>query len=146
MEGRYADSRLTVDLAALGENYQLLKDRVSPAETAAVVKANAYGLGSVTVTKQLAKQGCRLFFVAQLEEALELREAGIQQDIAVFHGVQMGQEAVFDEHGLIPVLNNLGQIQRWNEWAKNQPGPLPAIIHTDTGMNRLGLDVKDVEA
>ena len=143
---RYADTTLTVNLDALAANYRLLQSRVGSAKVAAVVKANAYGMGVIPVAKRLISEGCSLFFVAHLDEAIELREAGIQQHIAVFHGLRAGQEAVFSEYNVVPVLNDLGQVRRWSGWAKNQPSALPAIIHTDTGMNRLGLDIKDVEA
>ena len=109
------------------------------------VKANGYGLGSCPIATALAKAGCELFFVASLSEALELRAALRRTGhgflpIMVLHGIQRGQEADFTAHHLEPVLNDLDQISCWRLHAKKTGKTLPALLHFDTGMNRLGLD------
>ncbi len=142
----YADATLTVHLDAIAANYRLIATRVAPAEAAAVVKADAYGLGVIPVAERLVKEGCRLFFVATLDEAVELRIGLPSATIAVFHGVRFGQEQVFLEHHLIPVLNTLEQISRWSVMAVGAPSALPAMMHIDTGMNRLGLSISEAEA
>ena len=68
-----APTILTIDLGALKRNYRLLASRAGPAECAAVVKADAYGLGIGPVAGALRDAGCRTFFVATLDEALALR-------------------------------------------------------------------------
>src|SRR5439155_26163868 len=86
----------------------------APAECAAVVKANAYGLGAAPVARSLAAAGCRMFFVASLDEAIALRQAlGDGCDIAVLNGLMSGTAREFVEYGLLPVLNHPGQIQEW---------------------------------
>ena len=141
-----SDSSITIDLDAINANWRYIDGLSAPTtKTAAVVKANAYGLGSCAVAKALAQAGCKLFFVASLAEAIELRAVFRQighndLTIMVFHGVQVGQEADFTAHQCEPVLNDLEQISRWQLYAAKNGTMLPAVLHFDTGMNRLGLD------
>jgi alanine racemase len=139
-----ADAVLTVDLAAIVANWRQLQRRVAPAECAAVVKADAYGLGAEEVAPPLEAAGCRSFYVAQLDEALVLRRALPTAEIAVFDGILPGAEAEFAAHRLIPVLNSLEQIDRWAALARGW-NELPAMLHLDTGLTRLGLGKADVE-
>jgi alanine racemase len=141
-----ASAVLEINLGAIVENWRLLAQKAAPAACAAVVKANAYGLGAAPVAQALAAAGCRLFFVATLDEAIALRAAlGPAPEIAVFNGpppgTEPGTEAEFVAHGLIPVLNEPGQIENW----KRRPGS-PAILHVDTGMSRLGLSPREFAA
>ena len=122
-------ARLTVDLDALAANYRRFRDSASGG-SAAVVKANAYGLGVGPVARRLTEEGCRQFFVATNAEGRELR--GIlpdteKFDIFVFSGVADGD-------GLIPVVNHPDQIRAG-----------PVALHVDTGMQRLGFDDLDAD-
>jgi alanine racemase len=135
-----AASILEIDLGAVVENWRLLAARVAPALCAAVVKADAYGLGAAKVAPALAAAGCRTFFVAQLDEALVVRAVLPQAEIAVLNGLLPGTSRVFLDARLTPVLNDLAQIERWRRKGQARP----AILHVDTGMNRLGLAAKDV--
>src|SRR5437763_10449317 len=115
-----AGALLEIDLGAIVSNWRLLAERAAPAQCAAVVKANAYGLGAAPVTRALAAAGCRLFFVATLDEGIALRAAlGREPEIAVFNGPLPGTAAEFAAHRLIPVLNDPGQIEEWRK------APLP---------------------
>lgn len=129
---------LTIDLAALTRNYQRLQQELKGAECAAVVKANGYGLGAVPVAQALAKAGCSHFFVATLEEALQLRAALPGVTIYVFHGLRSGEEKTFTHHRLIPVLNTPEHIALW---AKTGGA---AALQLDTGMSRLGLAESEI--
>lgn len=139
-----ADAVLTIDLTAITANWRKLKRMAEPAECAAVVKADAYGLGADAVARALEEAGCRSFYVAQLDEGIALRRVLPSAEIVVCDGVVRGAEAEFVEHCLIPVLNSLDQIDRWAAHAHGQ-NELPAILHIDTGMNRLGLGKAEVE-
>ena len=122
-------ARLTVDLDALAANYWRFGESASGG-SAAVVKANAYGLGVAPVARRLAGEGCRQFFVATDAEGRELRNILPDPetfDIFVFSGAVGGE-------GLIPVVNHAGQIR---------PGPV--ALHVDTGMHRLGFDDLDAD-
>jgi len=130
---------LRVDLDALARNFRALRARAEPAECAAVVKANAYGLGVERVARRLEREGCRKFFVATLAEARELRAIVTAAEIYVFEGAVDGAVAKLAELYARPVLNTLEQVERWR-------GRGPAALHLDTGMNRLGLGLADVAA
>jgi alanine racemase len=137
-----AGAILEIDLGGIVANWRLLGQKAAPAACAAVVKANAYGLGAAPVARALAAAGCRLFFVATLDEAIALRSAlGPEPEIAVFNGPLPGTAVEFAPHRLIPVLNDPGQIEAW----KKQPS-VPAILHVDTGMSRLGLTAREFAA
>src|SRR5437667_4295541 len=134
-----ATAILEIDLAGICENWRLLAQRVEPASCAAVVKADAYGLGAVPVASALARAGCRMFFTATLDEAIELQEKlSTPCEIAVLNGVLPGSAGDFVAHELIPVLNDPAQIAEWQQLAASTGG-LPAMLHIDTGMARLGL-------
>jgi alanine racemase len=138
---------LTVDLAALCANYRLLKQRHAAGKVAAVVKANAYGLGMVPVATALAeREGCTVFFVATLSEAVTLREALPAAIIHVFAGPLKGEEADYAVHRLRPVLNSMEHLERWRAFRQHtgEVSPLPAALHVDTGMCRLGLSMEDL--
>lgn len=129
---------LTIDLARLTANYRLLQQHFSGGQCAAVVKANAYGLGAVPIAEALSEAGCNTFFVATIEEGIALRGALPEAAIAVFHGVGEGEAHAFVRHRLIPVLNSPQQLARWQEVA-SQGESRPSFLHIDTGMARLGL-------
>src|SRR5438874_13598768 len=98
-----AGALLEIDLGAIVSNWRRLAERAAPAECAAVVKANAYGLGAAPVAHSLAAAGCRMFFVASLDEAIALRQAlGDAPEIAVLNGPFPGTAADFAQHHLVP--------------------------------------------
>jgi alanine racemase len=125
-------ARLTVDLDAIAANWRLISQK---AKAAAVVKADAYGLGAVPVARALVRAGCTRFFVATLGEAVALRQALADPEILVLNGVEAATAAIMEQNRLIPVLNTKKQIEVW--------GRRPAALHFDTGMSRLGLDAAD---
>jgi alanine racemase len=132
--------RALIDLGAVVDNWRMLAERASPAQAAAVVKADAYGLGATPVGRALASVGCTRFYVAWPQEGAELRKAvGAGPEIAVFNGPSPDTLSDFAPHGLEPVLNSLEQIELWANAG-------PASIHVDTGMNRLGLSKYDWKA
>jgi alanine racemase len=133
-----AGTVLDIDLAAIAGNWRRLQAELQPpALAAAVVKADAYGLGMADVAPALATAGCRLFFVATLDEGIALRRVLPKAEIAVLNGLLPDTGGEFRQARLLPVLNDLGQIAEWREDAATRR--LPAVIHVDTGMARLGL-------
>ncbi|MEX2010080.1 MAG: alanine racemase [Dongiaceae bacterium] len=130
---------LSIDLTAIAANYRLLAARLGPApDCAAVVKADAYGLGVAAVAPTLHDAGCRIFFVATLDEGIELRGLLPEAEIYAFNGLAAGGAEAFLAHALRPVLNSLGEIDAWAAMGRRR-GPAPAALHIDTGMARLGL-------
>ena len=138
---------LTIDLAAIVANHRLLAARAPKSEVAGVVKADAYGLGARQVSGALASAGCRSFFVAQLGEAIALRpHLPTDASLHVLNGLLAGEESIFAANGFVPVLNDLDQIARWRACARGLGRPLPAAVHFDTGMSRLGLSPAEADA
>lgn len=137
-------ARLTIDLDAIVRNWQALDALSAPGvETAAVVKADAYGLGAATVAPALAASGVRTFFVALAEEGVALRAAlGPRPAIYVFAGLLPGDAPLFAKADLIPCLNSAGQVA---EFLRTLPGR-PSALQLDTGMNRLGLEPAEFDA
>lgn len=135
-----ASGYLTIDLSALARNYERLAADVAPARAAAVVKADAYGLGAHEVAPKLQAHGCRHFFVAQFVEALALRPL-LAADAAVFvlNGLQPGNEIACAREGIVPVINSLDQWRQWAGAARSFARRLPAVLQFDTGMSRLGV-------
>lgn len=138
---------LTIDLAAIRSNYRGLRKAAAGAAVAGVVKADAYGLGAARIVPILYAEGCRTFFVAQLMEALALREAlPGDAELLVLNGVQPGLEAVCAERRIVPVLNSHPQFEAWRALAHRLRQRLPAALQADTGMSRLGMPPEEVQA
>ncbi|MPZ11187.1 MAG: alanine racemase [Kiloniellaceae bacterium] len=139
---------LTIDLAAIAENYRRLKSAFQQRAVAAVVKADGYGLGAEQVAPALIKAGARSIFVAQLDEALKLRplldRCHPAISLYVLNGLMPGAEADYADNTLLPVLNSLGEIEAWSRFARQREKALPAAIHLDSGICRLGLPPDEV--
>lgn len=134
---------LTIDLAAIAENYRLLAGRSRPAECAGVVKADAYGLGAAMVAPTLWAAGCRTFFVATFDEGVALRRILPQARIYVLGGLQAPDPQTYVLHGLRPSLTSLSEIERWRTSAAGRTD-MAAGLHVDTGMARLGLPADEL--
>ncbi|WP_119167948.1 alanine racemase [Algihabitans albus] len=138
-----AGAILEIDLPALAANWQRLAAETAPAEAAAVVKADAYGLGIAQAAPALWAAGARAFFVAQLDEALALRSILPQATVYVLNGLMAGAEADYLARDLCPVLNSLEDLTRWKQISRERKRA--AALQIDTGMSRLGLDARDLE-
>jgi alanine racemase len=135
---------LTIDLDAIAANWRAL-DRMTGAavQTAAVVKADAYGLGVTRVVRALANAGARRFFVAAAEEGAAVRQAlGPGPQISVLSGHMAGDTEMIHDLDLTPMLNSLDQITRHLE---SLPGHAFGV-QLDTGMNRLGVEMLEWQA
>ena len=144
-----AGAILTVDLDAVRANYRLLRARGASgggAACAAVLKADAYGLGMPQVAAALVREGCRDFFVAHLDEGIRLRQI-VPPDctIRVMHGAMPGTARDCFQHDLVPVLNDPGQVAEWRALAQDLGRRLPAALQVDTGMSRMGLARADLD-
>jgi alanine racemase len=131
-------ARLTVDHAAIVENWRFFKKAAPAAAVSAVVKADGYGLGSAGASRALAQAGARVFFTATFAEALLVRKAlGEGPQIFVLNGPSEADAENFVGAKLTPILNSLEQIKLWNARG-------PAGMHIDTGMNRLGVGPEEL--
>lgn len=136
-----ATARLDIDLSALLHNYRTLQARAGAAEVAPVVKADGYGLGAAAIASHLVRHGAQTVFVARLSEGVSLRKAlGSGPVIYVLDG--LSDPSIFAAHDLRPVINSSEQYQRWI----SGPDTLAVALHIDTGMNRLGVRMGDLDA
>jgi alanine racemase len=111
-----------------------------------VLKADAYGTGAAQAATALHAAGCRHFFTAHLAEAIEIRGLVPGAMLAALNGPLPGSEAAHVAHDVIPVLGSLGDIARWSARARLVGRALPALLHVDTGLARLGLEAREVAA
>jgi len=132
---------LTIDLNALANNWQALDRMSNPAvETAAVVKADGYGLGAGVVARHLMREGVNKFFVAATEEGAALRaQIGDTSEIYVLSGHMVGDTDMIRDARLVPMLNSREQITRHFDTLPTTPFG----VQLDSGMNRLGLEPAD---
>jgi len=140
---------LTIDVAAIAANWRTLARRTRTAECAAVVKANAYGLGVEAVTSKLDGAGCKTFFVADLAEARRVRACARGAVIYVLGGFSPDIGPGYIDVGARPVINSTTELAEWDAFVAANNWRGGAAIHVDTGMNRLGIPydraVKDFE-
>jgi len=135
-------SCLEIHLDRVRRNYLYLQKRLKKgADCAAVVKADAYGLGVAEVVTELHKSNCRHFYVAHAADGMIVRDAlkGREARVYVLNGPYGTAAEEFPRNNLIPVLNSPGDIEYWSGFAKKSGRRQAAIIQLDTGMNRLGL-------
>jgi alanine racemase len=125
---------LEVDLDAVAGNWTTLRASHPAGAVAAVVKADVYGTGAAAVAARLYREGCRHVLTATLDEALTIRGLVPEALVAVLSGLPPGTAGAFRAAGVTPVLGSLDEIDAWRG-----SGGGAAILHIDTGMNRLGL-------
>ncbi|WP_336945783.1 alanine racemase [Asaia sp. HN010] len=138
---------LRIDLDALKQNYTLLTRKVGRGvAVGAAVKADAYGLGVARVAPALYRAGCRRFFVATVDEGLDLRPL-LPDDaaICILNGPPVASERVLAASGLTPVLNSLDQARRWAALCLETGRKMPCLLQLDSGMSRFGLSGEDLD-
>lgn len=143
-EGDFEAARLTVRLDAIAANYRTYRRMTGPCAVAAVVKADAYGMGAAAVAPALVDAGCDSFFVARLEEGVALRKLAPGARIFVLDGAHPDAVPALITHRLTPALNSLAEIAAWSAAADAARTSLDAVVHVDTGMNRLGLPPEEL--
>jgi alanine racemase len=137
---------LTVDLDAIAANWHTLKRELPAVECAAVVKANAYGMGLDAVAAKLAREGCATFFVADVAEARRVRACAAEAAIYVLDGYTPGLGEIFMDINARPVINSMTELAEWDAFAAAKGWRGGAALHVDTGMRRLGISVEEAAA
>lgn len=135
-----------ISLSALRRNYQRVRTLAGRRKVMAVAKADAYGHGAVPVAKCLAQCGVDWFGVATVEEAVELREAGIEQPILLLGGLYMSDPADLIEYRLTPSVSSTARLDTYAECARRYQKPVDLHLKVDTGMGRLGLPPDRLES
>ena len=134
-------SQFSIDLDALAHNFEALSRLAGSRQKMAVVKANAYGHGALACARVL-ETSVDAFAVAITEEAIELREAGIDKPILVLQGPHSSDDLdIISAHSLWPAVSNHHQL-KWLIAQTDKPDQV--WLKVDTGMHRLGFDPNDV--
>lgn len=137
---------LDIDLSALARNWQAADAASGRAQTAAVIKADGYGVGIANAARAFAEGGCTTFFVATVAEGRAARAAVAEADIYVLNGVMPGEAPAAAQARLRPVLNSAAAVAAWARVCAEAGARLPAALHLDTGLNRLGLSADELAA
>ena len=137
-----------VSLATLRPNFRIVQKHVGAAVTVcAVVKADAYGHGAVECSRALEGEGAKWLGVTSLDEAIPLREAGIQSNVLLMTGFWRGEEAEIIRLQLTPTVWELWQIESLEKAAAGLGvARHPVHLKVDTGMGRLGVAVEQLPA
>ncbi len=131
---------LTIDLNAIQQNWLKLST-ASLANVAGVIKANAYSLGAKEIGRALYAAGCREFFLASLDEAIEARSYLPKEAVIyVLGGLRDVDISMLCAHDLIPVLCSAYDVERWLKFKGRQQLNAAAALKINTGMTRFGLD------
>jgi alanine racemase len=139
---------LEVSLTTLRHNFRTVHSFVRPeAEVCAVVKSDAYGHGAAICALALQEEGARWFAVSTAEEGITLREGGIRGRILLLAGILRGDEEIIIRYGLSPTIWDWNHIELLENAAeKLKPKvPIPVHLQVNTGMNCLGVDLKDLQ-
>ena len=139
--------RAHIHLSNIADNWRTLRSAQASGVTGAVIKADAYGHGLPQVAETLHDAGCDHFFVAHSYEAEITRATlGSHPNIYVLNGPSPDEEALYRENALIPVINSSFQYRTMADWlVDGVKMPRGYALHFDTGMNRLGLPMKDAQ-
>ena len=128
-----------ISLGKLRRNFSLVRDLAAERKVMAVIKADAYGHGAVQVAKALAACGVDWFGTATVEEAVELRDAGITEPVLLLGGLYMSDPADLIEYQLTPSVSSTARLDTYSECARRYGKPIEFHLKVDTGMGRLGL-------
>jgi alanine racemase len=136
-------TRAEIDLEAIAHNFAEVRSN-SGAEVLAVVKADAYGHGVVPVVERLERAGAMGFAVALAEEAIELRDAGVESPLLILNGVVGGAHREVLQRGIVPVVYDLGELEAFRVAAQDES--FRVHLKVDTGMARLGVPLPELPA
>ena len=141
--------KITIDLNSIEKNYKIIKKKVGKeCSVAAVLKANAYGIGIKEISIKLKELGCRFFFVATLKEGIELRKIVKDIQILVLNGPIVIDKKIYNiffENNLIPIFNSLHELKLWIKLETRAVKKAKIGLHFDTGMNRFGIPNAEVD-
>ena len=137
----------TIDLTAIDHNFRALRSLTRPpTRMMAVVKANAYGHGAVTVAETAVAAGADALGVARVGEAVALRREGIGIPILVFGHAPAGRAAELIEHGIAGTVHDVEGAQALSDAARAVGDRVEVHVKIDTGMGRIGLPAEDIDS
>ncbi len=142
---QWHDTLLEINLSALSHNIKSYSAFLKPeTEIIGVIKAGAYGTGSLEIAKLLIQNQIDYLAVAFTDEAIELRKEGIRSPIIILNSQIKAQEAWFD-YDLQPIVFSMDQYISIEELCERKKQKLTIHLNLNTGMNRLGLEVEDLK-
>ena len=140
-------NRVTIDPTALSNNYRIIREKAgSEVKVLAMVKADGYGHDMIRAAKVFAAAGCEAFGVAEVGEAVTLREAGIRGEIYVMLGLAREHIDLVLKYDLIPVVFRIETVEWLSNAATNAGTKIGIHLKVDSGMSRLGLLPEQVDA
>ena len=138
-------TRAVIDLDAIAHNYRWLRDRVSPRPVFAVVKADAYGHGAAAVARRLEREGADRFAVANTDEGVALRRAGVAGEVLLLSCAEPEELSRQHAYGLTPTLYDAAQAEAVVSAAERFSGLLRVHLELDTGMGRAGIRPEELD-
>jgi alanine racemase len=135
-----------ISLPALRRNSERVRQLAGSRRVMAVVKADAYGHGAQQIAKCLSGCSVDWFGVATVEEAVELREAGVKQPILLLGGLYMSDPADLVAYDLTPSISSTARLDTYAECARRFDRPIDFHLKIDTGLGRLGLPLSRLES
>jgi alanine racemase len=139
MKNKINIKQIFISSQSLNHNFRIIQKKVEKSQVMGVIKGDAYGHGMKHTFKTLRKAGCNSFYVARLDDALELRGINSKCSINLLGGfTTLENIKTISNHRITPIINNFDQLIL----LKNHPA-LKFILHFDTGMNRLGFKVSE---
>ena len=139
------NSFLEVDLNAVSYNIAQIKQFVGKyVEVMPVIKADAYGLGVLSLKKSLEENDIKKVAVAITDEAITLRKNGFNQDIVILNELLLDEAEQIVEYNLTPGISVYEIAEKINFFAKKSGKTINVHIEVDTGMGRVGLKPEDV--
>ena len=144
MTVQFDNTAVTIDLDAITANFQAVSDKAG-VPVMAIIKADAYGHGAVTVARQL-QAGCAFFGVSSMAEALELRKAGIAKPILILGRMSSVAYATAISQGIRPTIFRYEDALELSKAAQALDVDAPFHLAVDTGMSRIGFQVAEADA
>ena len=135
---------LEINTKNILHNYKYLASLSKSSLAGATIKANAYGLGVIKIFNILYKSGCRHFFVASFNEAIEIRKKYKSGFIYVLNGINKKNiQYLFKEKNIFPIINSIENLNEIQKEIIKKKRSINVGIHIDTGINRLGLNFNE---
>ena len=135
-------SVILVDKTKIRKNISIISKKLKNSQIMPVIKSEGYGIGAELLTKILYTSNFKNFFVGNINEGIKLRQKFKNINIYVLNIGSPINIKLIKKHKLIPVLNDLKEILFWEKSIKKA---IPCIVHIDTGMNRLGINLGDIK-
>ena len=136
-----------IDLDQLVENYRAVSRAAGNGVTLLnVIKADAYGHGSIEICRSLEQAGADQFAVTSLDEAATIRKSGSASTLTVLSGLDSRELPDAVEHAVQPIISTKNQLAEWSDYGEKLGRRLPCHIKLNTGMNRLGFDFEPTDS